>query len=345
MASGSDAGLGAGAGAVSGVDAVADAVAGTGAGTGAGAATGGARLPGVPRRTLVMGILNVTEDSFSDGGSNPDTETAVKNALRMIEQGADIIDIGGESTRPGATRVEAHHEEQRVVSVIAELRDHPAVSGNNILLSVDTMRASTARAAVEAGAHIINDVSGGLADEEMLEVAAQTGALLCLMHWKTPEGTPEFTGAQGAADHGDDVVAHVQEWLQDRADEALAAGIAPENLILDPGIGFAKTPEENWTLLGATKQFTGMGFPVLIGASRKRFLAALHPREDGQPSSPREADEATAALSALSAQAGAWAVRVHDVAASRAAVDVAYAVASGTGEHIAEDWRNRLHTQ
>lgn len=300
-------------------------------------------IPGVPARTLVMGILNVTKDSFSDANLNPDTATAVANAVRMIERGADIIDIGGESTRPGATRVAPEWELQRVVEVVQQLVNHPAVVENDVLISVDTMRASTAEAAVEAGAQIINDVSGGLADEGMMDVAARVATpsgvspRLCLMHWNASE----FAGAEGYQDHGNDIVAHVTDWLQARVDAALAAGVAPENLIVDPGIGFAKSPQDNWQLLGATKRIAEMGFPVLVGASRKRFLTALRPGEDGNPGTPDSADDATAAVSALAAQAGAWAVRVHNVAPTRAAVDVAYAWMSGKGPEVDETWRAR----
>lgn len=284
-------------------------------------------------RTQVMGILNVTEDSFSDGGSNPDTATAVRHGMEMLEAGADIIDIGGESTRPGATRVPAQQERSRVCPVIEELTSRGAV------LSVDTMRASTAGAAVEAGATIINDVSGGLADPDMLSVTADTDAQLCLMHWNTTA----FSGAEGYHDHGEDIVAHVRDWLLRRVDAAVAAGVKQERIILDPGIGFAKNPAENWSLLRATPQFVELGFPVLIGASRKRFLTALRPGPDGQPGTPASADDATAAVTALSAAAGAWAVRVHNVAPTRAAVDVAHAVASGKGPDVPETWRARRH--
>ena len=283
------------------------------------------------KRTQVMGILNVTEDSFSDGGSNPDTATAVANAQRMLAEGADLIDIGGESTRPGATRVPAELEAARVVPVISEL------TAQGVTMSVDTMRASTAAKAVEAGAKIINDVSGGLADDRMLAVAADSDAQLCLMHWNAAT----FQGAEGYHDHGEDIVAHVRDWLLGRVDAALAAGVAEEQIILDPGIGFAKSPQENWTLLQATSTFVDLGFPVLIGASRKRFLTALRPNPDGTPGAPTTADDATVAVSALSAAAGAWAVRVHNVAPSRAAVDVAHCTATGRGPEIPEGWRAR----
>lgn len=279
-----------------------------------------------------MGILNVTEDSFSDGGTNPDTPTAVANAEAMIAQGADIIDVGGESTRPGATRVDPEVEIARVVPVIQELH------ARGIPTSIDTMRAATARAAAAAGASYLNDVSGGLADPDMLPAAAETGLPIILMHWNN---TTAKAGAEGYQDHGGDIVEHVTGWLRERAEAALATGVPRHNIILDPGIGFAKGPEDNWRLLGATATLRDLGYPLLIGASRKRFLTALRPAADGKPGTPTSADDATAAVSAVSAAAGAWAVRVHNVAPSRAAVDVAHAIATGTGPDVAEEWRAR----
>src|SRR5699024_4369101 len=199
----------------------------------------------------------------------------------------------------------------------------------------------TALAAAEAGVDILNDVSGGLADKDMLPVAAETGLPICLMHWQTDR----CEGAEGYADQsagtGADVVTAVRDWLLRRVDAALAAGVKEENIILDPGIGFAKSPADNWQLLGAMSQLNELGFPVLIGASRKRFLTALRPASDGAPGSPETADDAAAAVSALAAQAGSWAVRVHNVAPSRAAVDVAYYSRLGDGPAVAEGWRAR----
>lgn len=289
--------------------------------------------------TQVMGILNVTEDSFSDGGSNPDTATAVRHAQQMVAAGANIIDIGGESTRPGATRVAPEVERGRVAPVVKEL------AALGITTSVDTMRAATAEAAADAGVDILNDVSGGLADPDMLKVAAETGLPICLMHWRTDR----FEGAEGYAEHGSagpgandiGIYAHVREWLLRRVDAAIAAGVREENIILDPGIGFAKSPKDNWELLGAMDKLCGIGFPVLIGTSRKRFLTALRPAADGSPGTPDSADDATAAVSALAAQAGAWAVRVHNVAPNRAAVDVAYYAHKGKGPDVPEGWRAR----
>lgn len=248
----------------------------------------------------IMGILNITEDSFSDGGRYLNMDAALAHAERLVAEGADIIDVGGESTRPGATRVAADVELSRVVPVIEALNEQ------GIVCSVDTMRASVAAAAVEAGAHIINDVSGGLADDAMLDVMANTGAKVCLMHWNTDR----FGDAAGVSQAD---VASVLQYLLRRAEAAQDAGVKPENIILDPGLGFAKTPTDNWNLLGALPAFVASGYPVLIGASRKRFLAELD---------AERTDVATATVSAVCATQGVWGVRVHDVAATRVAVDV-----------------------
>ncbi|AKE40739.1 putative dihydropteroate synthase [Corynebacterium kutscheri] len=251
-------------------------------------------------RTAVMGILNVTEDSFSDGGKWLRFDAALQHARDLVAAGADIIDIGGESTRPGATRVAPELELERVVPVIKELHSE------GIKTSVDTMRASVAAAAVEAGVDFINDVSGGLADPNMYQVMADSGLPVCLMHWKTVR----FGDAAGAADHGGDVVRDVHQTLQRLTTQAQSAGVRAENIIIDPGLGFAKTAADNWALLHALPEFINGDFPVLVGASRKRFLQ------------PFGADPATAAVTAIAAHLGAWCVRVHEVASSRSAVDV-----------------------
>lgn len=295
-------------------------------------------------RTLVMGILNVTEDSFSDGGEWNSTERALAHAHEMVDAGADIIDIGGESTRPGATRVDPDVERDRVVPVIA------ALHADGITTSVDTMRASTAESAVAAGVDIVNDLSGGLADPGMYRVVADANRTrpagqpvdYCLMHWRADR----FASAEGRADHGGDVVADVSGLLGELTEAALAAGVPADRMILDPGIGFAKDDaDDNWALLHAMPDYTAnwaeQGYRTLIGASRKRFLTALRPGPDGGPGTPASADDATAAVSALAAQAGVWAVRVHDVAATRAAVDVAHAVAQAHGPALPEGWRAR----
>ena len=266
-----------------------------------------------------MGIVNVTEDSFSDGGRYLDPEVAVAHARELVALGADIIDVGGESTRPGAVRVDPDVELRRTAPVIRALTEE------GIPTSVDTMRAGVAAAAVEAGVSLINDVSGGQADPDMFRVMAQSGLPVCLMHWKTVR----FGDAAGAAHTDGDVVADVRRRLDALAGEAQAAGIAPHNIIIDPGLGFAKTPEDNWALLAALPEFTAGPYPVLVGASRKRFLAAVR-SDRGLTGS---ADPATAAVTTLSAHHGAWAVRVHDVAVSRDAVDVAAAWRTGGLRH------------
>lgn len=273
-----------------------------------------------PGRTTVMGILNVTADSFSDGGRYLDPEAALNHARELVAAGADIIDVGAESTRPGATRVPADVEAKRVAEVVGLLH------AESIRTSVDTMRAATALAAAEAGVDMINDVSGGLADPDMYRVMAETGLPVCLMHWRAER----FESASGAADHGGDVVRDVRGVLARLADSAVDAGVAPSQITVDPGLGFAKTPEENWALLHALPEFIAGEYPVLVGASRKRFLTAIR-AERGLGHSPIDADPATAAVTALAAQAGAWCVRVHEVAVSRDAVDVAAAWGRGRG--------------
>lgn len=286
----------------------------------------------VPGRCLVMGIVNVTEDSFSDGGRWNDPAVAVAHAKRLMADGADLIDVGGESTRPGAVRVAAEEELGRVVPVVREL----AAAG--IPVSVDTMRAAVAEAAIEAGAALINDVSGGLADPRMLDVCAAAEVPVCLVHWRTER----FGSASGRAEpSAAGIVAEVRDHLRGLAERALAKGIPAERIMLDPGLGFAKNADDNWALLAGMRSYMTLGYRVLIGASRKRFLTALRPGPDGAPGTPESADDATAAVSALAAASGAWAVRVHSVAANRAAVDVARSVATGRGPALPEGWRAR----
>lgn len=272
----------------------------------------------VPGRCLVMGIVNVTEDSFSDGGRYIEVERAIAHARELVAEGADMIDVGGESTRPGAVRVDADVERDRVVPVIRAL--HEA----GIATSVDTMRASVAAAAAHAGVSMINDVSGGQADPEMFSVMADTAVPVCLMHWRTVQ----FGDAAGQADHGDDVVADVHAVLDDLVARAVAAGVAEDQIVLDPGLGFAKSREDNWALLRALPEFIAGPFPILVGASRKRFLAGVR-RDRGLEVNPLDADPATAAVTAVSAHMGAWGVRVHNVPVSRDAVDVAALWRSG----------------
>lgn len=272
-------------------------------------------------RCKVMGIVNVTEDSFSDGGRWLAIDDALTHARRLIAQGADMIDVGGESTRPGAVRVPAEVERARVVPVIKALHEE------GIYTSVDTMRASTAEAAAEAGVNMINDVSGGFADPDMYRVMADAGTQVCLMHWRLPEGRT-YGEASGAAEHGN-IVADVKELFDDAITAATNAGVSTSNIVLDPGLGFSKTASENWQLLQALDEFAAGQFPILVGASRKRFLAQIR-KDRGLSVLPTDADGATAAVTAISAFKGAWAVRVHDVASSRDAVDVAQLWKAGT---------------
>lgn len=259
-----------------------------------------------------MGILNVTEDSFSDGGKWLAVDDALAHARELVAEGADIIDVGGESTRPGATRVPADVEAKRVVPVIRALTEE------GIVTSVDTMRSTTAAAAAEAGAAMINDVSGGLADPDMFQVMAQAQVPVCLMHWRVPEGRG-YGEASGVADHGGDVVSDVAGLLSELSGRAIDAGVEGSNILIDPGLGFAKSAEENWQILRGLPSLIDGDFPLLVGVSRKRFLTQI--RADRGVAA--DADPATHAVSALAAHLGAWGVRVHDVAATRDAVDVA----------------------
>jgi dihydropteroate synthase len=266
-----------------------------------------------PGRCVVIGIINVTPDSFSDGGRYLDRDDAVAHGLALRAQGADLIDVGGESTRPGARRVDAPTEIARVVPVIREL----AASG--LPCSVDTTRAAVAEAALEAGAIIVNDVSGGLADPAMASTMARCRVPWILMHWRGHSATMDHLA------HYADVVTEVRAELVAQVDAAVLAGVDPGALVLDPGLGFAKKAAHNWALLGHLDVLTELGFPILVGASRKRFLGTLLAGDNGQARPCDGRDTATAAVSALAAAAGAWGVRVHDVAASRDAIAVAAA--------------------
>jgi dihydropteroate synthase len=241
---------------------------------------------------LIMGILNVTPDSFADGGRHNEFDAAVARGLEMIAEGVDIIDIGGESTRPGAERVSEAEEITRTIPVITELAKHGA------RISIDTMRASTAEAAIKAGASIINDVSGGLADPEMLQTAARLQVPYIAMHWR---GQSKDMNSKAVYN---DVVVDVISELQERITAALDAGIEVGNLIIDPGLGFAKDAEHNWEIIDSIDSFVDLGYPVLIGASRKRFLGG---------ETPDEREQATIDLTKRLAITGVWAVRVHSV--------------------------------
>ncbi|MET9064773.1 dihydropteroate synthase [Streptosporangium sandarakinum] len=274
------------------------------------------KVPGVPGlgRCLVMGVVNVTPDSFSDGGRWFDPKAAVRHGLELVEQGADIVDVGGESTRPGAARVPLDEELARVEPVIRQL------SREGVAVSVDTMRAEVARAAVDAGAVLVNDVSGGLADPEMPRVVAATGVAYVVMHWR---------GHSHAMDRRavyDDVVAEVREELAKRVASVLAEGVAEEQIVLDPGLGFSKNAEHNWAVLAGLDRLAELGHPLLIGASRKRFLGRLLAGPDGTPRPFDHSDDATLAVTAIVAREGAWCVRVHNVRPNADAVRVAAAV-------------------
>ena len=300
-------------------------------------------VPGLPSqdRCLVMGVVNVTPDSFSDGGAWLGADAAVAHGLELAAQGADILDVGGESTRPGAQRISAEEEIRRVQPVIAEL----ARSG--VPVSVDTMRARVAELALEAGARLVNDVSGGLADPHMPRLVAKASVPYVVMHWR---GHSHDMNSRAVYD---DVVREVCDELRRRVDAVVAEGVDPSMIVLDPGLGFSKLSEHNWRLLAALPDIaclgTGKGagagaapgacvrgagpdaddpprrFPVLVGASRKRFLGRLLATADGTPRSFTGSDDATVATTALAAAAGAWCVRVHKVPANADAVRVAAA--------------------
>ncbi len=258
-----------------------------------------------------MGVVNVTDDSFSDGGHYLDADRAVAQGLALAVDGASIIDVGGESTRPGAIRVDPRVEIARVVPVVKEL------AAQGIMVSVDTMHAGVARAALENGASMVNDVSGGRADEAMTGLLVEADVPWVLMHWRSvsadkPHQVPAYR----------DVVGEVRDELMACVDSAVAAGVNPAKLIIDPGLGFAKSAQDNWALLHALPELVAGGVPVLVGASRKRFLGKLLSGPDDAARPPDGRETATAVVSALAALHGAWGVRVHDVRASVDAVKV-----------------------
>ncbi len=258
-----------------------------------------------------MGVVNVTPDSFSDGGLSYAADAAVAHGLALLEQGADIVDVGGESTRPGAARPPVEEELRRVLPVVREL----AAAG--AIVSVDTMRAEVAARALDAGARLVNDVSGGIADPAMLPLMARAGMPYVLMHWRG-----HAAGMQAKAVY-DDVVTDVLDELRLRIDAALEVGVRPGCLVVDPGLGFAKTPEHNWELLGRLGDVVALGHPVLVGASRKSFLGSLlADRTTGEPRPVRQRDAATTAVSVLAAAQGVWCLRVHDVASTADAIRV-----------------------
>jgi dihydropteroate synthase len=267
-----------------------------------------------------MGVVNVTPDSFSDGGRYIAAEAAIERGRQLFAEGADLVDVGGESTRPGAVRVPVDVEMGRVVPVVS------ALTSDGVAVSVDTMRAEVAEAAVRAGAVLVNDVSGGLADPQMLPYLAEADVPCVLMHWRG-----HSTEMMAHTDYPRGVVEGVVQELRERLECAASSGVDLRNVVLDPGIGFAKLPEDNWPLLANLAPLQALGQPVLVGASRKRFLGELLADEAGNPRSLDDREDATTALSALVAAAGAWGVRVHDVRSSVDAVRVAAAMAQAEG--------------
>jgi dihydropteroate synthase len=258
-------------------------------------------LPSRPDRLVVVGVLNVTPDSFSDGGRYTNLDNAVAHGQRLAREGADLVDVGGESTRPGAERVPAAEEERRVIPVIEAL-----VAGG-VPVSVDTYRASVAERALVAGASVVNDVSGGLGDPDMAAVVRDAGCPWILMHWRGPSRQ-----MQDLAQYAD-IVADVRRELGERVEAAHRAGIGADQIVIDPGLGFAKTAAHNWALLAHLDVLVGLGLPVLVGASRKSFLGRVLADPDGTPRPVDDREAATVALTAYAAAQGVWGVRVHDV--------------------------------
>jgi dihydropteroate synthase len=265
-------------------------------------------------RCRVFAVINVTPDSFSDGGRYDDTDVAVRHGLAMLDAGADVLDVGGESTRPGAARVSEAAEIARVVPVVE------ALAAAGALVSVDTMRSGVARAALAVGARLVNDVSGGLADPELPRLVAESGVPYVLMHWRGHSETMQDQAVYG------DVVGEVRAELEQRLEAVVAAGVDPEQVVLDPGLGFAKTADHNWSLLAGLPELLGIGRPLLVGASRKGFLGRLLASHPDLPRPVGEREDATTAVTAIAALAGAWGVRVHEPRPSADAVLVAQAV-------------------
>ena len=270
-------------------------------------------VPGLPQpgRTLVVGVVNVTPDSFSDGGEWLQRDAAINHGLELLEEGADIIDVGGESTRPGATRPEVSEELRRVLPVIREL------AATGACISIDTMRTTVAEQAIAAGARMVNDVSGGKADPAMLQLVAESGVPYVCMHWRA-----HSDDMQSKAKYVD-VVSDVIAEMRPQLDAADRAGIASDKVIIDPGFGFAKTGEHNWQLLSRLQEFDVLGRPLLVGVSRKTFLGQLLADADGSSRPPKQRDDATTALTTVLALMRVWGVRVHSVRASRDAIAVA----------------------
>ena len=265
-------------------------------------------------RCLVMGVVNVTPDSFSDGGEHATAEAAIEHGLALAAAGADLVDIGGESTRPGAGRVRPAVEADRVLPVVA------ALTAAGVRVSIDTTRASVAHAALAAGAVLVNDVSGGLADPGMLEAVAAWSCAYAVMHSRG-----DSRDMTTRTDYPDGALAGVTAELAERVDAVVAAGVDPDRLVIDPGLGFAKNASQNWELLRGLPALRALGYPVLVGASRKSFLGQLLADPGGTPRDVSDRDDATQAVTTLAAAAGAWCVRVHDVRPAADAVRVVHA--------------------
>ena len=274
-----------------------------------------------------MGVLNVTPDSFSDGGKFTSTEQALDHAKLLVMGGANIIDIGGESTRPGAERVGLAEEQNRVIPAIRAIREYLNGAGlADVQISIDTMNSATAEAAIAAGANIINDVSGGLADANMLAVAAKTNATIAIGHWRG------FSDSMDSLNEYQDIAIDVANELRARVEAALAAGIDRDRIVLDPGLGFAKDMRQNWQLVARLDAIEKLGFPILVGASRKRFIAGAIEPEDPAAADNDRRDLATAVLTALLLQRKLWGIRVHNVIATSDAIAIVEALRNGEHE-------------
>jgi len=271
-------------------------------------------------RPLVMGVLNATPDSFSDGGQFSAEDDALNHARLLIAAGSNIIDVGGESTRPGAERITIEEEQRRVISLIKKIAAEPAFIASGARISIDTMNSQTAKAAIDAGAKIINDVSGGLADPDMFSVAAETSAILVISHWRG------FSDRMDSLNEYQDIARDVAAELSVQVEAAIAASVKREKIVIDPGLGFAKDMQQNWKLVARLDELEKLGLPILVGASRKRFIAGmLEPDEAGEVSNSRR-DLATAVLTALLLQRKLWGIRVHNVIATTDAIDVVEAL-------------------
>ena len=278
------------------------------------------------QRPLIMGVVNITPDSFSDGGQFLDTEAAVSHALELIAQGANIIDLGGESTRPGALRVKLEDEQARVIPVIEKLVQNETFKASNAVISIDTMNAQTAVLAVRAGASIVNDVSGGLADEQMFDALKDLDCKFVISHWRG------FSETMDSMNNYESVAKDVANELSQRVEKAIASGIARERLIIDPGLGFAKDIAQNWHLVARLDELEKLQLPILVGASRKRFIAGALEPDDAAAVSNQRRDVATAVLTALLLQRKLWGVRVHNVATTLDAIKVVEALAFANAE-------------